>query len=250
MNRYRCHPSRLRLLISGGDVIRAAYISWLRDRDFVIYNTYGPSETTVCATYFRVDDAEPLDDGTFPVGKAVKGADVRILDDNLRDVADGATGEICILGEGVSRGYLGNPPEQANFVTLADGRRMYRSGDLGYGLPDGNIAFLRRKDKQVMILGRRVEPEEVENVLNESPCVERGVVRAFTDEQGLAYLTAYFVPSHKNCRLSRIRDFLRSRLADFMVPEFFVRMDEIPLTARGKVNERALPVVMKEGIQQ
>ena len=250
MNRYRCHPSRLRLLISGGDVIRAAYISWLRDRDFVIYNTYGPSETTVCATYFRVDDAEPLDDGTFPVGKAVKGAEVRILDDNLREVADGATGEICILGEGVSRGYLGNPPEQANFVTLADGRRMYRSGDLGYGLPDGNIAFLRRKDKQVMILGRRVEPEEVENVLNESPCVERGVVRAFTDEQGLAYLTAYFVPSHKNCRLSRIRDFLRSRLADFMVPEFFVRMDEIPLTARGKVNERALPVVMKEGIPQ
>ena len=250
MNRYRCHPSRLRLLISGGDVIRAAYISWLRDRDFVIYNTYGPSETTVCATYFRVDDAEPLDDGTYPVGKAVKGAEVRILDDNLREVADGATGEICILGEGVSRGYLGNPPEQANFVTLADGRRMYRSGDLGYGLPDGNIAFLRRKDKQVMILGRRVEPEEVENVLNESPCVERGVVRAFTDEQGLAYLTAYFVPSHKNCRLSRIRDFLRSRLADFMVPEFFVRMDEIPLTARGKVNERALPVVMKEGIPQ
>lgn len=250
MNRYRCHPSRLRLLISGGDVIRAAYISWLRDRDFVIYNTYGPSETTVCATYFRVDDAESLDDGTYPVGKAVKGAEVRILDDNLREVADGATGEICILGEGVSRGYLGNPPEQANFVTLADGRRMYRSGDLGYRLPDGNIAFLRRKDKQVMILGRRVEPEEVENVLNESPCVERGVVRAFTDEQGLAYLTAYFVPSHKNCRLSRIRDFLRSRLADFMVPEFFVRMDEIPLTARGKVNERALPVVMKEGIPQ
>lgn len=250
MNRYRCHPSRLRLLISGGDVIRAAYISWLRDRDFVIYNTYGPSETTVCATYFRVDDAEPLDDGTYPVGRAVKGAEVRILDDNLREVADGATGEICILGEGVSRGYLGNPPEQANFVTLADGRRMYRSGDLGYRLPDGNIAFLRRKDKQVMILGRRVEPEEVENVLNESPCVERGVVRAFTDEQGLAYLTAYFVPSHKNCRLSRIRDFLHSRLADFMVPEFFVRMDEIPLTARGKVNERALPVVMKEGTLQ
>lgn len=98
-----------------------------------------------------------------------------------------------------------------------------------------------------MILGRRVEPEEVENVLNESPCVERGVVRAFTDGQGLAYLTAYFVPSHKNCLLSRIKDFLASRLADFMMPEFFVRMEEIPLTVRGKVNDRLLPVVMKEG---
>lgn len=250
MNRYQCYPPKLRLLISGGDVIRAAYISWLKDRDFVIYNTYGPSETTVCATYFRVDNALPLDDGTYPVGTPVKGVGVKILDNGLREVPAGTTGEICIFGDGVSRGYLGNPPEQVNFVTLADGTRMYRSGDLGYLLPDGNIAFLRRKDRQVMILGRRVEPEEVENVLNESPCVERGVVRAFTDEQGLAYLTAYFVPSHKNCQLSRIRRFLRSRLADFMVPEFFVKMDEIPLTRRGKVNDRMLPVVMKEGTPQ
>lgn len=247
MNRYRCYPSRLRLLVSGGDVIRASYITWLKDRDFVIYNTYGPSETTVCATYYRVDNAETLDDGTYPVGRAVKGVGVKILDDGLNEVADGETGEICIYGEGVSRGYLGNPPEQANFVTARDGTRIYRSGDLGYRMSDGNIAFLRRKDRQVMILGRRVEPEEVENVLNESPCVERGVVRAFTDGQGLAYLTAYFVPSHKNCLLSRIKDFLASRLADFMMPEFFVRMEEIPLTVRGKVNDRLLPVVMKEG---
>lgn len=247
MNRSRRYPRSLRLLISGGDVIRAAYISWLKDRDFIIYNTYGPSETTVCATYFRVDDAKPLDDGTYPVGKAIRGVDVRILDDNLDEVPDGETGEICIYGEGVSRGYIGNPPEQDNFITAGDGTRMYRSGDLGYRLPDGNIAFLHRKDRQVMILGRRVEPEEVENVLNESPCVERGVVRSNTDEQGLAYLTAYIVPSHKDCGISRIKSFLRSRLADFMVPEFFVKMDEIPITARGKVDDRALPVVMKEG---
>lgn len=250
MNRHRCCPGRLRLLISGGDVVRASYITWLKDHDFKIYNTYGPSETTVCATYHRIDNGEPLDDGTFSVGKAVKGVEVKILDDNLKEVPDGTTGEICIFGNGVSRGYIGNPPEQVNFVTLADGSRMYRSGDLGYRMPDGNIAFLRRKDRQVMIRGKRVEPEEVENVLNETPCVERGVVRAFTDEQGLAYLTAYFVPSHKNCHLSRIKKFLRSRLSDFMVPEFFVRMDEIPLTRRGKVNERALPVVMKEGEQE
>lgn len=248
MNRYHCHPSKLRLLISGGDVIRASYITWLKDRDAAIYNTYGPSETTVCATYYRVDNAEPLDDGTYPVGKAVNGVEVKIFDDNLHEVPAGTVGEICIFGEGVSRGYLGNPSEQENFVICADGNRMYRSGDLGYRLPDGNIAFLRRKDRQVMILGRRVEPEEVENVLNESPCVERGVVRAFNDEQGLAYLTAYFVPSHKNCQISRIKRFLHTRLADFMVPEFFVKMDEIPLTKRGKVNDKSLPVVMKEGI--
>ena len=250
MNRYRCYPGKLRLLISGGDVIRAAYITWLKNQNFVIYNTYGPSETTICATYFRVNNAGPLDDGTYPIGKAVKGVEVKILDGSLREVPAGEPGEICIFGEGVSRGYLGNPPEQQNFVTLGDGTRMYRSGDLGYVLPDGNIAFLRRKDRQVMILGKRVEPEEVENVLNESPCVERGVVRAFTDEQGLAYLSAYFVPSHKNCHLSRIRKFLREHLADFMIPEFFVKMDEIPLTRRGKVNDRALPVVMKEGVAE
>lgn len=248
MNRYRCYPSKLRLLISGGDVIRESYITWLKDQGFRIYNTYGPSETTVCATYYRVDNADSLDDGTYPVGRAVKGVEVKLLDKNLDEVRDGDNGEICISGEGVSRGYLGDPPEQMNFVTLDNGVRLYRSGDLGYRLADGNIAFLHRKDKQVMILGKRVEPEEVENVLNESPCVERGIVRAFTDEQGLAYLTAYFVPSHKNCRISRIKKFLRSRLADFMVPEFFVRMDEIPLTKRGKVNDRVLPVIMKEGI--
>lgn len=248
MNRYRCYPSKLRLLISGGDVIRESYITWLKDQGFRIYNTYGPSETTVCATYYRVDNADSLDDGTYPVGRAVKGVEVKLLDKNLDEVRDGDTGEICISGEGVSRGYLGDPPEQMNFVMLDNGVRLYRSGDLGYRLADGNIAFLHRKDKQVMILGKRVEPEEVENVLNESPCVERGIVRAFTDEQGLAYLTAYFVPSHKNCRISRIKNFLRSRLADFMVPEFFVRMDEIPLTKRGKVNDRVLPVIMKEGI--
>ena len=247
LNRHRRYPTLLRLLISGGDVVRGGYISWLRNQGFMIYNTYGPSETTVCATYFRIDNAQPLDDGTFPIGKAIRGVEVRILDDDLREVAPGDTGEICIFGKGVGEGYLGNPPEQTNFVAMPDGRRIYRSGDLGYRLPDGNIAFLRRRDSQVMILGRRVEPAEVENVLNKSPCVERGIVRSALDEHGLPYLTAYVVLSHKYCRASDIRSFLSSRLPDFMVPEFIVRMEEFPLTPRGKIDDHALPVVMKEG---
>lgn len=247
MNRRMSYPSKLRLLISGGDVVRASYISWLKNQGFMIYNTYGPSETTVCATYYRIDDTPALDDGTYPVGKAIKGVGVRILDSDGNEVPPGETGEICIFGAGVARGYSGNPPEQSNFTTWHDGSRMYRSGDLGYLLPDGNIAFLHRRDKQVMILGRRVEPDEVENVLNESPCVERGIVRAFTDEQGLAYLTAYIVLSHKYCKVSDIRKFLASKLADYMIPEFFVRMEELPLTPRGKIDNHALPVVMKKG---
>lgn len=247
MNRHRRFPSALRLLISGGDVVRESYISWLKKQDFVIYNTYGPSETTVCATYYRIDNSEALDDGTFPVGKAIKGVDVRILDADMKELPAGETGEICILGDGVSDGYLDNPPEQSNFTVWSDGRRMYRSGDLGYVLPDGNIAFLHRRDRQVMILGKRVEPDEVENILNESPCVERGVVRALVDESGLSYLTAYIVLSHKYCKVSGIKEFLNSKLPDYMIPEFFVRMEALPLTARGKIDNHALPVVMKEG---
>lgn len=246
MNKLPDIPSSIKLVISGGDVIRGSYITNLRNRNIRIYNTYGPSETTVCSNYYRVDNAEPLDDGTFPIGKAVKGVHVRILDKHLHEVKRGEIGEICIFGEGVSRGYLGNPPEQKNFVTLSDGARMYRSGDLGYEMPDGNIGFLHRRDEQVMILGKRVEPEEVENVLNTCPCVDRGVMRAFKDENGLHYLVAYVVAG-KDCSLHKIRSWLGSKLTDFMVPEFFVKMNRIPLTRRGKVDVEALPVVMKEG---
>lgn len=246
MNKLPEIPSSIKLIISGGDVIRGSYITNLRNSGIRIYNTYGPSETTVCSNYYRVDNAEPLEDGTYPVGKAIKGVQVRILDRHLHEVKRGEVGEICIFGEGVSRGYLGNPPEQKNFVTLADGTRMYRSGDLGYEMADGNIAFLHRRDEQVMILGKRVEPEEVENVLNTCPCVDRGVVHAFKDDNGLHYLVAYIVAG-KDCTLHKVRSWLKSELTDFMIPEFFVKMDRIPLTRRGKVDVKALPVVMKEG---
>lgn len=248
MNKLETLPATLRLLISGGDVIRETYISRLRHMGSVIYNTYGPSETTVCSNYFRCDNAEPLADGTFPVGHPVRGATVKVMDDALNELPQGRTGEICIFGEGVSRGYLGNPPESRNFITLADGTRMYRSGDMGYCLPDGNLVFLHRRDSQVMILGKRVEPEEVENVLNTCPCVERGIVRAFTDDFGLAYLVAYFIPAdRKDCTLHKIKEYLKSELTDFMIPEFFVEVKDIPLNQHGKVDMEALPIVMKEG---
>ncbi|MDE6824410.1 MAG: amino acid adenylation domain-containing protein [Duncaniella sp.] len=246
MNKLDYIPKSIKLIISGGDVIRASYITRLKDLGIKIYNTYGPSETTVCSNYFRVDNAEPLDDGTFPIGKAVKGVEVKILDKDLNEVPKGTVGEICIFGEGVSRGYINDAPEQSNFITLADGTRMYRSGDLGYELSDGNLAFLNRRDNQVMILGKRVEPEEVENVLNTCPQIDRGVVRAFLDENGLHYLTAYVIPK-EGTTLKEIRKYLSDRLANFMVPEFFVKIKSIPLTRRGKVDVEALPVVMKEG---
>lgn len=239
-------PDSVRLIISGGDVVRASYISALRKRGIRIYNTYGPSETTVCSNYYRIDNATPLDDGTFPIGKAIQGVTVHLFDDNLHPISKSEVGEICISGEGVSRGYLGDPPEQANFVTLDDGTRLYRSGDLGYELEDGNIVFLHRKDDQVMILGRRVEPDEVENILNSYPGIERGVVRALKEADGpLSFLVAYIVPADGFC-LSDLKQYMRSRLADFMIPEYFVSLTSIPITPRGKVDTRALPVILKD----
>lgn len=238
-------PSSVSLIVSGGDVVRDNYISHLKNRGVRIYNTYGPSETTVCSNYYRIDNASALPDGTFPVGKPVEGVDVKILDENFNELPQGEIGEICIFGEGVSRGYLANPPEQANFVTLPNGTRFYRSGDMGYVMPDGNFAFLHRRDEQVMILGRRVEPEEVENVLNEYPDIDRGIVRAFKDDAGLHYLVAYVIPE-VGFSLASLKAWLRSKLADFMVPEFFVALHKIPLTARGKVDIEQLPVVLKE----
>ena len=247
MNKLPEIPKCLRLLISGGDVIRGKYIDRLAGQGVMIYNTYGPSETTVCASYFRVDNAKPLADGTYSIGKAVKGVEIMILDDNLRPVADGQTGEICILGGGVSLGYDGDVPENVNFTTMPDGRRVYRSGDLGYVLPDGNLAFLHRKDKQVMIMGKRVESDEVENVLCGQREVETAVVCPQTDTDGLSYLVAYVVPRSRQFDLDSLKRSLSDHLTPFMIPEYFVTMPALPMTPNGKVDRRALPIVRKEG---
>ena len=236
-------PSCLRQLISGGDVLRRGYVSRLVDK-VAVYNTYGPSEMTVCATYFRCDPGSELDDGTYPVGRAVSGTDVLILDDSLHDVAPGEVGEICIAGDGVSRGYIGNADKQAaSFLEAPDGRRLYRSGDLGYELPSGDIAFLHRKDSQVMVWGRRVEPDGVESVLCSCGGVKTGAVRAYLDEHGLAsYLVAYYVAS-EDVNEGELRAEMGRVLPAYMVPERFVELQAMPLTPNGKVDGRALPRV-------
>lgn len=246
MNKLEKIPSSLRLLISGGDVLRAAYVDKLI-KHVEIYNTYGPSETTVCASYFRCNDSPVQPDGTFSIGKPVLGVSIEILDENLQPVSLGKPGEICIFGEGVSRGYIGGRENDA-FVTLSDGRRMYRSGDLGIQMPCGNFLFLRRKDTQVMILGKRVETFEVQNILCECDEVEKGAVSAKTDSLGLAYLIAYIVPKNKiKPDFNSIKKRMSKFLPPYMIPEFFVSMDSMPITSNGKIDEHSLPVVMKTG---
>ena len=248
MNHLPQIPKSLRLLISGGDVLRASYITNLVGKA-EIYNTYGPSETTVCASYYRCNDVLPLADGTYPVGKPVLGSGIEIVDEHLNSVKPGEVGEICIFGEGVSAGYTGNrKKENEAFVTRQDGSVLYRSGDLGYLLPDGNIAFLHRKDTQVMILGKRVEPVEVENVLCRCSEIEKAVVRPYIDEQNLSYMVAYVVWKQPEASLSTLKKEMARFLPNYMIPEFFVRMNDLPLNANGKVDAKALPVIMKEGV--
>lgn len=245
MNHLPCIPACLRLLISGGDVLRGAYVDRLLEQAEV-YNTYGPSETTVCASYYRCNGGTVLEDGTYPIGRSVLGAKICILDADGNSLPDGETGEICIYGDGVSQGCIGEHTEENKaFEHTKDGKAVYHSGDLGYFLPSGDIAFLHRKDTQIMIYGKRVEVMEVEARLYQCSGIEQAVVRAFADEDGLSYMTAYIVPSTQDMKVSKVRKELSENLAAFMIPEFIVKMPQIPLNSNGKPDTARLPVVMK-----
>lgn len=247
MNHLTRIPSSLRLLISGGDVLRGVYVDRLL-KQVEVYNTYGPSETTVCASYYRCNNGTVLEDGTYPIGHPVLGTVIRILDPNGNELPAGKVGEICIYGDGVSLGYIGDHEEENKaFKTMDNGSKMYRSGDLGYILPDGDIAFLHRKDTQIMIYGKRVEVSEVETQLNQCNSIQQAIVRAFTDEDGLSYMIAYVVPADQNMKVSEIKKELSENLPSFMIPEFFLKMSYIPLNVNGKPDITNLPVVMKAG---
>ncbi|WP_169784459.1 amino acid adenylation domain-containing protein [Campylobacter curvus] len=247
MNELPCIPRSLRLLISGGDVLRGAYVSRLLAQA-EIYNTYGPSETTVCASYYRCNGGAVLKDDTYPIGRAVKGARIKILNEHGEELGVGEKGEICIYGGGVSEGYIGeHDAENRAFESLPDGGRMYRSGDLGYLLPSGDIAFLHRKDTQVMIRGKRTEVAEVEARLRRCAGVSQAIVRAFTDEAGLAYMVAYVVGEGENLSLRALKSELARNLTEFMIPEFFIRLPQMPLNTSGKPDAAKLPIPMKDG---
>ncbi|MEV1329724.1 amino acid adenylation domain-containing protein [Micromonospora costi] len=204
-----------------------------------LVNQYGPTECTMTTTYLAVPPNTPVPD-PVPLGRPIDGAWVRVLDDALQPVPAGEIGEIYIGGAGVARGYLHRPAETAaRFLPdpFGDepGARMYRTGDRGRIRADGTLEFHGRVDDQVKIRGQRVEPGEIEGLLRGHPAV-RDVAVLPSGEP--VRLTA--VVSGTDLDLDDIRAYLRARVPDFLVPEQFSVLDELPRTPNGKIDRRAL----------
>ncbi|WP_244117848.1 non-ribosomal peptide synthetase, partial [Burkholderia gladioli] len=209
----------------------------------VVFNAYGPTESTVCATLWRCPPG--FTGETIPIGKPIANTRIYLLDAHGQPVPLGAVGELHIGGDGLARGYL-NRPELTAERFLDDpfdprpGARMYRSGDLARYLPDGNIVFLGRNDHQVKIRGFRIELGEIEARLAAHSAVREAVVLAI-GEGADKRLVAYVVAEHDEQLIGAIRDHLAAQLPDYMVPTAFVRLDALPLTPNGKLDRRALP---------
>ena len=244
----------LRFLLTGADTLKVYPSARL---PFVLVNNYGPTECTVVSTSGIVPVGtganQTLTNQTLvnqapSIGRAIDGVEIYILDEQRRPITEGA-GEIYIGGGGLGRGYRNRPELMAEHFVLnpfssTPGARMYRTGDLARWLPNGEIAFLGRLDEQVKVRGYRVEPSEVSTVLGQHPAVQASVVIATEDAPGEKQLVAYLVLSPgASVSATALREYLRQRVPDYMVPTAFVAIPGLPVTEEGKVNRAALPSV-------
>ena len=239
-------PSKMRLIIANGPILHPSDISIIKDK-CMIYYSYGLSETTVRASWQRCDNYPMASDvAAYPIGKPIAGVELAILNENLEPCAPMEPGEICVLGEGVARGYVG-ADDPSNFTTMPNGQRVYLTGDTG--MFDGEVFhYLQGRSRQVTIEGRQVEYSEIENALRQDPNVESGVVCSLTDSKGKPYLVAYFTAKIEQAAVSlaALRRNMKSRLAWFKVPEFFIQMQALPRKKNGRINLKALPHILKE----
>jgi acyl carrier protein len=221
-----------------------------------VWNLYGPTETTIysSAGLYRRDLSTRT--GTVPIGQPIENTQIYLLDGQLQPVPVGVTGELYIGGAGLARGYLNRPDLTAEkFIpdpfSSQLGARLYRSGDLARYMPDGKIEYLGRVDHQVKIRGYRIECSEIESALAQYPAVRQSVVVAREESHGdslsslgtLKRLVAYVVAAQGRApSANELRDFLKQKLPEFMVPSVFVLLDVLPLTPNGKVDRRVLPI--------
>ena len=215
-----------------------------------LLNQYGPTEATVGATiYITPPD---FNEEKVPIGKAIDGVQVYILNEKLEEVPTGTIGEIFIGGKGVARTYLNRPSlNQQKFLTnpfsTDKNNRLYRTGDLGRCLPDGNIDFVGRADHQIKLRGYRIELGEVEAVIGQHPAVRENVVLLKGETVSQQRLVAYLVlQKQQQLTVNDLRDFIGQKLQDYMIPAVFVFMEKMPLTTAGKVDRKALPEPPKD----
>ena len=233
----------LRFLLTGADTL---YHHPGKRLPFVFVNNYGPTECTVVATSGIVYPSQRAD-ARPSIGKPIDNVHIHILDEQMREVPEGESGEICIAGAGVAHGYR-NRPELTVEHFIADsfgeaGGKMYRTGDIGRRLPNGEIAFHGRIDDQVKIHGYRIELGEINSVLSQHPAVRASFVYAREDVPGEKQLVAYVVPANGGRGDEEIlREAIRQQLPDYMEPSAFVWMEKLPLTPNGKVDREALPL--------
>ena len=233
----------LRWVSSGGETLTAELARrWRAATGTALDNVYGPTETAVQVTWWT-NHGEP--EGGVPIGRPVANTRLHVLDDCLRPVPPGVTGELYVAGAQLALGYHGQAALTAQrFVADpfgAPGERMYRTGDLVRWRADGDLEYVGRADHQVKIRGHRVDPAEVEAVLAAQPGVARAVVTARTD-RGRARLVAYVVPAPgARPTVEALRAAATEALPATLVPSAVVLLDALPLTASGKLDRAALP---------
>ncbi len=237
--------SPVKQLLSGGDVVPPAHARRvLEELGISLTNGYGPTETTVFAACFRMTD--PTQVGTsVPIGRPIGSTRLYVLDAHGQPVPAGIVGELFIGGDGVARGYIGQPALTAErFVPDAysgvPGARLYRTGDLVRWRGDGVLDFVGRADAQVKLRGFRIELGEVEAALLAFPDVAQAVALVREDAPGDKRLVGY-VSAPESLDMVALRSALKQRLPEYMVPSALVRLDALPLTANAKVDRKALP---------
>jgi amino acid adenylation domain-containing protein/non-ribosomal peptide synthase protein (TIGR01720 family) len=234
-------PELQTIIVAGEACSEELIKQWATGRNF--FNAYGPTETSVCATVEKWTD----ETRKVTIGRPIANTQVYILDSHLQPVPIGVPGELHIGGMGLARGYLDRPElTQEKFIpnpfSNYPDSRLYKTGDLGRYLPDGNIEYLGRIDNQVKLRGFRIELGEIEALLKQNEVVQVACVIVREDNLGDKRLVAYVV-HQKEVALTpkELRQFLKEKLPEYMIPSAFVILESLPLTPNGKIDRRALP---------
>ncbi|WP_369616315.1 amino acid adenylation domain-containing protein [Flavobacterium sp. CFS9] len=235
--------SPLKRFIIGGEQLTHSDLSHLGELDpsVKLFNEYGPTESTIGCSVLEVTHYESLD--RIHIGRPVGNTHIYIVNEALGLLPIGVTGELCVGGIQVARGYL-NREELTNekFIDspFLEGERMYKTGDLARWLPDGNIEYIGRKDDQVKIRGYRIELGEIENALSSLAGVNQCCVLAKEDTAGNKRLVGYVVLEGALDK-EQLQNQLKLSLPEYMIPQLWVALDTMPLTGNGKLDKKALP---------